>query len=69
MLMKTFLEIVKILILLLKSKKVIFKVSYKTIWSRSRSSDLRPRGAGAEKNIVASTTVTLIYNMVLVFIL
>ncbi len=36
-------------------KKVIFRVSYKTFWSwgcsRSRNSDLRLHGAGAERNI------------------
>jgi hypothetical protein len=35
-LLKEFLYIVTILILLLRSKKVIFNVSYKTVWSRSR---------------------------------
>jgi hypothetical protein len=53
------LKIVKILILLLKSKKVIFKVSFKTIqspgwcwsWSRSRrsKSSLRLREAGTKE--------------------
>jgi hypothetical protein len=43
-----------------KSKEVIFKVFYKTIWSRgwsrSRNSDLRLRVAGAERNIFGSAT-------------
>jgi hypothetical protein len=38
-------------------KKVLFKVSYKTIQSRSHNSDLRRRGAGAERNIFGSTTL------------
>ncbi len=42
----------KFLILLVKSKKAIFKGSYKTILSRSRNSDLRLHGGegGAEGN-------------------
>ncbi len=42
-------------------KKVIFKVFYETIWSRgcsrSRNSDLRVHGAGAERNIFGSATL------------
>jgi hypothetical protein len=38
-------------------KKVILKVSYKTIWSRSRNSELWLRGAGAERNIFGSATL------------
>jgi hypothetical protein len=34
-------------------KKVIFKVSYNTSRGRSRNSNLRIRGAGAESNISA----------------
>ncbi len=43
----------------IKSKRVIFKVSYKTSRSRSwsRNSDLRLYGAGAERNILGSTTL------------
>jgi hypothetical protein len=42
----------------IRSKKVILEVSYKTIRSRSRNSDLRLRGAGAAKrNIFGSTTL------------
>ncbi len=52
-----------ILILLLKPKKVIFKVSYKTIWSRSRkNSDLWLRGAGTESNIFGSATLPATQN-------
>jgi hypothetical protein len=50
-----------ILILLHKSKKKILKVSHKTNrsrgWSRSRNSDLRLRGAVAERNIFGSATL------------
>jgi len=51
------------LILFVKSKKAIFKESFKTNlsqgWSRSRNSDLRLRGAGvgAERKNVGSTTL------------
>jgi hypothetical protein len=51
------------LILLVKSKKAIFKESYKINlsqgWSRSHNSDLRLRGAGvgAERKNVGSTTL------------
>ncbi len=48
------LQIVTILILILKSKKVIFKISYKTIRSRSRNSGLRLCGAGAERNFFSA---------------
>ncbi len=52
-------QIVTILILLVESKKPIFKVSYKTILSRGQSrscnSDLQLHGAGAERNNFAST--------------
>jgi hypothetical protein len=51
--------IVTILILLLKSKKVIFQVSYKTIWSQSRNSDLRLRGVGVERYIFDPATLLL----------
>ncbi len=44
-------------IVIVLSKKVIFKVSYKSIRSQSRRSDLRLRGAGAERNIFGSTTL------------
>ncbi len=41
--------------LLLQSQKVIFAMCLsKTIWSRSRNSDFRLRGAGAERNIIGS---------------
>jgi len=57
--------IVTILILLVKTKKAIFKVSYKTIlsrgrsWSRSRNLDLRLRRA--ERNHFGYTTMAIIY--------
>ncbi len=56
--------IVIILILLLQ---VIFKVSYKTIWSRSRNSDLRLRGAGAEGNIFGSRNTAYYYQLSSIF--
>jgi hypothetical protein len=40
-----------------KLKKVIFKVSYKTIQSRSCNSDLGLPGDGAERNIYGSATL------------
>jgi hypothetical protein len=56
---EVFCKLLKIFIPLLQSKKVIFKVPYKIIqsWGRSRNSDLRLRGAGAERNIFGSTTL------------
>jgi hypothetical protein len=58
---EVFLYIFGILILLVKSKKAVFNVSYKTTRIRSRNSDLRLRGAGvgavAERNYFASTTL------------
>jgi hypothetical protein len=54
-------------------KKVIFKVSYETIWSRgwsrSRTSDLRVHGAGAERNIFGSAVRNTAKNEKLVLIL
>jgi hypothetical protein len=42
-LLKKFLEIVTILFLFLKSKKVFFKIFYKTIWSWTRKKFFRLR--------------------------
>jgi hypothetical protein len=40
-----------------QAKKVLFKISYKTIRSRSHNSEMRLRGAGAERTIFGSTTL------------
>jgi hypothetical protein len=49
---EVFLEFATILILLLNSQNVIFKISYKTIWSRGHNS-MRLHGARAEKIYLA----------------
>ncbi len=53
-----FVNVKKILILLLKSQKRYFQgiLRYKTIQSRSLNFDLRLHGAGAERNIFSSAT-------------
>ncbi len=57
--LRKFRKLFTTLIMLLRSKKVIFKVSFKTIRSRScsRNSNLRLRGPKAERNIFGSTTL------------